>query len=339
MAATSDPHAGRERELARAHRRRRIPRYRSLVWHWLSRLPRPPRRAAAAPVPEVAPGQVGITFIGHASALIRYAGVRIACDPMLGQRLGMVRRAVRPGLSPAELDEVDLILIGHPGRDHLHVPTLSLLPRSATVIVPPRCAKHLSELGFARVVELGIGQSVGHGEVDITAAPVRSDEGAGASYVIRGNGPSVYFCGESGYFSGFADVGQRFRPDLALLPIGGYAPLSFRSRHMSPLDALHALEDLRARLMIPIRYGAFPLSYERLDDPLRWLRSLAAERGLEDFVCVLEAGQSRLFVPPPAPAEPEAVPEPAVLADSGSIPEPDVELDPDGADGSPAAAS
>lgn len=350
--STEPSAASREGELALAHRRHRIPRYRSLLWHWLTGLARPARRAAAAPLPRVEPGQVGITFIGHASVLVRYAGVHIACDPMLGQRLGMVRRAVRPGLSPAELGDVDLILIGTPGRDHLHAPTLELLPRSATIIVPPRCAHRVSRLGFARVVELGVGQSVTHRDVDISAAPVRHDgpeAGAGLSYVLRGDGPSVFFCGESGYFSGFADVGRRFRPDLALLPIGGYAPLSFRNRHMSPLDALHALEDLRARLMIPIRHGAFPLSYERLEHPLRWLRELAVERGLQPFVCALQAGQSRLFVPPPeipgpepVPADPAPVPEPVVLEDSGAIPEPDVELEPedagDGADESPAAS-
>ena len=44
---------------------------------------------------------------------------------------------------------------------------------------------------------------------------------------------------------------------------------------MSPLDALYAFEDLRARLLVPIHHGAFPLSYERLDEPVRWLIELA----------------------------------------------------------------
>src|SRR5438094_905134 len=109
----------------------------------------------------------------------------------------------------------------------------------------------------------------------------------GLSYVVRGPGPSMYLCGDSGYFSGFADVGERFAPDLALLPIGGFMPSSFRSRHMSPLDAHYAFEDLRARLLVPIHHGAFALSYERLDEPARWLVELATSRGLREHVLVM----------------------------------------------------
>jgi L-ascorbate metabolism protein UlaG (beta-lactamase superfamily) len=197
--------------------------------------------------------------------------------------------------------DVDLILISHAHPDHLHRETLSRLPRGATIVVPPGSAQWVSGLGFARVVELEVGQSIQDRGVDIATAPVRHGDGAGVralSYVIRGDGPSVYFCGDSGYFSGFAEIGARLQPDIALLPIGGFYPLSFRGQHMSPLDALYALEDLRARVMIPIHHGAFPLSYERIDEPARWLAELVEERRLGGFVITLAPGESRLFVPP-----------------------------------------
>jgi L-ascorbate metabolism protein UlaG (beta-lactamase superfamily) len=113
---------------------------------------------------------------------------------------------------------------------------------------------------------------------------------------VRAEGaPAVYLCGDSGYFSGFADVGARYAPDVAMLPIGGFLPSSFRSRHMSPLDALYAFEDLRARLLVPIHHGAFALSYERLDEPVRWLVELAKSRGMADHVRVMTAGQTQRF--------------------------------------------
>jgi L-ascorbate metabolism protein UlaG (beta-lactamase superfamily) len=267
----------------------------------MSRWVRRPRRPEVTPLPTVAPGQVGISFSGHATVLLRYADRNIVCDPMLGKWVKGVKRAVGPGLTPADLHDVDTILISHAHQDHLHRPTLATLPRSATVILPPRSAQLVSDLGFARVVELAPEQSIQDHGVDITTARVRHGEGDAdmtLSYIIRGPGPSVYFCGDSGYFSGFADIGRRYAPDIALLPIGGYAPLSFRDRHMSPLDALYGLEDLGARVMIPIHHGAFSLSYERLDEPIRWLEELVQERGLEDFVIPLEPGESRVFVPP-----------------------------------------
>lgn len=288
-------------ELLAAHRARRPPRYRSLVLHWLGRWLRRPGRPAAAPLPGVEPGQVGITFAGHATTIIRYADLTIACDPMLGSWVKGIKRAVAPGVSPADLHDVNLILISHRHSDHLHRPTLDYLPRSATIIVPPRTAHHVSDLGFARVVELGADQSIQDHGVDITTARACHGDQVDThalSYVIRGSGPSTFFCGDSGYFPGFAEIGARFRPDIAVLPIGGYAPLSFRDRHMSPLDALYALEDLGARVLIPIHHGSFALSYEHLHDPARWLAELVRERGLEDFVVDLAPGESRVFVPP-----------------------------------------
>jgi L-ascorbate metabolism protein UlaG (beta-lactamase superfamily) len=115
-------------------------------------------------------------------------------------------------------------------------------------------------------------------------------------YVLRGDGPSVFFCGSSGYFDSFSKVGRQFSPDISLLPIGGFAP--FRKDHMSPLDAIYAFEDLASKIMIPIRYGSFALSYEKLHVPGRWLAELVAERDLEEHVVAIAPGQSRIFVRP-----------------------------------------
>ncbi len=310
----------REEELTVAHRQHRPWRHRSMLMHWMGRYLRRARKAAVAPLPAVAPGQVGISFAGHSSVLIRYADLRIVCDPMLGRWVKGVKRAVEPGLSPADLHDVDLILISHAHIDHLHRPTLRKLPRSATIVVPPRTAHQVSDLGFARVVELEVGQTIQDRGVDIITTPVRhGDEHdlRALSYVIRGQGPSVFFCGDSGYFSGFAQIGDRLRPDIALLPIGGYIPLSFRNRHMSPLDALYALEDLGARVMIPIHYGAFALSYEHLEEPQRWLDALVRERHLQPFVITLAPGESRLFAPPRSQRQRDATERESGLAGVG----------------------
>ena len=288
----------RAAELGRLHQRVPVRRYRSLVGHWLARWFRAPRPASPEPVPDVAPGQLAITFGGHATVIARYHGLAIAFDPMLGRWIGGVRRAVEPGVGPADLTDVRLILISHRHADHLHVPTLRDLPRRATVVVPTGAAGWISELGFARVLELQPGADLELSGVQITAAPTSHGDGdlaRGLAFVVRGDGPSLYLCGDSGYFSGFAHVGEQFAPDLALLPIGGFVPASFRARHMSPLDALYAFEDLRARMLIPIHHGAFALSYEQLDEPARWLVELAKARGVREHVHVMAAGQSERF--------------------------------------------
>jgi len=301
----------RVQELGRLHRDVPVRRYASLLGHWMTRWFRAPRPAPLEPLPEVAPGQLAITFAGHATVIARYAGLTIAFDPMLGHWIGGVRRAVAPGLAPTDLSDVGLILISHRHADHLHVPTLRRLPRTATVVVPAGAAGALSALGFARVIELSPGADLELRGVQVAAEATAHGAGElahGLAYVLRGDGPSVYLCGDSGYFSGFADLGERFAPDVAALPIGGFLPTSFRARHMSPLDALYAFEDLRARVLIPIHHGAFALSYERLDEPARWLAELARQKGLRDHVVMMAPGQTERFVVPSPGGAPRADP-------------------------------
>lgn len=286
------------------HRDVPVRRYTSLLGHWIARWFRAPRPAPPEPLPELASGQVAVTFGGHATVIVRYPGLTVAFDPMLGHWIGGVRRAVAPGLTTADLADVGLILISHRHADHLHVATLRRLPRTATVVVPAGAASAISGLGYARVIELSPGADLELRGVQIAAgATAHGNSGLahGLAYMLRGDGPSVYLCGDSGYFSGFADLGARFAPDVAVLPIGGFLPTSFRERHMSPLDALYAFEDLRARILIPIHHGAFALSYERLDEPVRWLVDLARQRGVRDHVVVMAPGQTERFVQPGAP--------------------------------------
>ncbi len=284
-------------ELHRTWRRSRSRRH-SLLVAWLGGWLTRQKRAVAEPLPEVTAGEVGLTWAGHATMIVRYARLVVACDPMLGGRVGLVKRAVSPGLTPAELDDVGLVLISNGDPDHLHVPTLAQLPRSATVVVPARCAELISPLGFARVVELGTWQSIAHRGVEVVAVPARhvsvAQRGSSA-WFVRGDGPSVLFSGASGYGPHWLEIGRRFHPDVAVLPIGGYTPSALRDDFMSPLDALFAFEDLGARLFIPVRHGTFQLSYERLDEPLRWLAHLVEERGLAGHVSALAPGTSRKF--------------------------------------------
>jgi len=85
----------------------------------------------------------------------------------------------------------------------------------------------------------------------------------------RGRGAVVYFAGDSGYGSYFAEIGRRFpRIDLALLPIGAYEPRWFmRTHHMNPEEAVRAHCDLRARRGIGMHFGTFQLTDEAIDAP------------------------------------------------------------------------
>jgi L-ascorbate metabolism protein UlaG (beta-lactamase superfamily) len=271
-----------------------------------ARLVTPTRIAPAARAARPPAGHLAVTFVGHATVMLGTAETRVLTDPLLANFLYGLRRAEAASLHPEDAAEVSLILLSHAHRDHLHPSSLRRLPKTATVVVPPRCQGLVEGLGFARVVVLEPGEELPHRDLVVTAVAARH-EGArspldpgwrgAAGYVVRAGGVSAYFAGDTAYFSGFAEIGERHRPDVALLPIAGYEPLPLRDGHMSPLDALYAFEDLRAALLIPIAHGSFPLGYEPLDEPQRWLAELAAARGLDGRVTVLGHGETRVVAP------------------------------------------
>ncbi len=106
---------------------------------------------------------------------------------------------------------------------------------------------------------------------------------------------SIYHAGDTAYFDGFHEIGERLKPEVALLPIGAYHPESFRSVHTSPEDAVQAFVDLGARWMVPMHYGTFRLSYEPVDEPVARLKADARRRGIEKKIQVLEEGLTKFF--------------------------------------------
>jgi L-ascorbate metabolism protein UlaG (beta-lactamase superfamily) len=269
----------------------------------LRHLVRRPRDRPCTPVEAPPPGALCATFIGHATVMLTTAQSRVLIDPCLGNFLWGLRRAEAACLSPVDAALTNLVLISHAHVDHLHLPSLRRLPRSATLLVPPGCGELVERLGFAQAVVLEPGADFRFRDLVVTSvatrhggrrSPVDFRRRAACGYVVKGQGVTAYFSGDTGYFSGFRDIGRRMRPDLALLPVSGYEPLALRETHMSPLDAVAAFEDLEARILIPVAHGAFPLGYEPLEAPLEWLRQICRERGHQARLAVLAPGETCL---------------------------------------------
>jgi L-ascorbate metabolism protein UlaG (beta-lactamase superfamily) len=260
-----------------------------------------PRRSEAREVSHPAAGHIAVTFVGHASVMLTTCLARVLVDPFLGEFLLGVRRKEAASLAQASAADTSLILISHAHRDRLHLPTLRRLPRRAVVVLPPRCQSLVRRLHFGRVVELAPGQSLEHGDLEVTAVAARHDGRRGplnrswrpsSGYIVRCAGATVYYAGDTAYFSGFEEIGRRLHPDVALLPIAGYEPPDLREDHMSPLDAVQAFQDLGAKLLVPVAYGSFALGYEPIEEPVTWLTQLCRERGFLDRLVVLRPGET-----------------------------------------------
>ncbi len=249
-------------------------------------------------------GGISVTYVGHATVLVRFDGVALLTDPVYSRRLILPKRLVEPGVPLAQLPPLDVVLVSHGHMDHLDVPTHRRLPKTDTVAV---VAKNLSDLvagcGYREVIELAWGDTVTVRGVRVTALPVKHwgtrnlwpDDRGYTGFLVEHRDGTVFFPGDTAYFPGFRDYGRRHAIDVALLPIGAYRPPAFRRVHMNPEDALQTLVDLDARYMVPIHWGTFVVSYEPIDEPVAWLEELARERGLTERVAVLRHGESRRF--------------------------------------------
>ena len=276
------------------------------------------RRSAVTPrtgdthKPElVTDSEMGVTFIGHSSFFLQVGGQNIVIDPNFARWLFILKRLKQPGVKVRDLPAIDLVLVTHAHFDHLHRPSLRAIVQhtrrclgmAPTIVVPHHVFDLVSDLGFANIVELNWWNSYRHHELTITHVPSRhwgarvledSHRGYGG-YVLRHGKHSIYHAGDTAYFPGFREIGQRLAPELALLPIGAYHPPSFRNVHASPADAMQAFVDLNARWMVPMHYGTFQLSHEPMDEPVQLLEQEAKAAGIEDRVFVLEEGVTKFF--------------------------------------------
>ncbi|MBV8673693.1 MAG: MBL fold metallo-hydrolase [Acidobacteriaceae bacterium] len=258
-----------------------------------------------------APGELAITFIGHASFLLQIGGLNILIDPVFAKWLVLIRRLRRPGVRLQDLPPIDAVLLTHAHMDHLNLPSLRAIIRhtrrlrgtAPIVVVPDGVEDLVSMLGFADVRPLRWWGRANAGAVEITMAPaqhwgarmMRDTHRGFGGYVLRYGEQSVYHSGDSGYFAGFREIGERLRPEIALLPIGAYKPDGFRRVHTSPEDALRAFADLRAQEMVPMHYGTFRLSHEPMEEPLSRLMEAAGRGGVSDRVVPLSEGETRIF--------------------------------------------
>lgn len=259
----------------------------------------------------VSNGELGVTFIGHASFFLQIGGRNVVIDPNFARWLFVLKRLRRPGLKVRDLPAIDLVLVTHAHFDHLHRPSLRAIVHhnlrtrgtAPAIIVPSHVSDLISDLGFAEIIELDWWNSSRHGNLSVTHVPSRhwgarilkdSHRGYGG-YVLRAGRHSVYHAGDTAYFAGFREIGRRLSPQLALLPIGAYNPPQFRNVHTNPADATRAFLDLKAQWMVPMHYGTFRLSHEPIEEPLQLLDQEARRAGVRDRVVVLEEGVTKFF--------------------------------------------
>lgn len=230
--------------------------------------------------------------LGHSTVLVRLDGQWILTDPVFSDRASPVqwmgpKRFHQPPIALQDLPAIDVVLISHDHYDHLDKAAVKVLAdKVGCFLVPLELGKLLIKWGLPaeKIHEFSWWQSAKLGSIEFAFTPTQHFSGRGlndrnstlwGSWVMKGAQKSLFFSGDSGYFSGFKQIGERFGPfDLTLVETGAYSSL-WSEVHMFPNQSLQAHIDLRGKVMLPIHNSTFDLSLHRWYEPLEQVAALA----------------------------------------------------------------
>lgn len=261
--------------------------------------------ATATPGPAI-PGKVSVLWLGQSAFKITTAtGKVIVIDPYL---------TANPKTPPAyknlaALGKVDLILVTHGHTDHfLDAPALSKL-NNAPVWGPAGLSQSMQTLGILpppmanRMNKGGSITPFGPGGVRITMTRAEhsselvwrndatgKDEtyvgGEPAGFVIEmENGFRIWHMGDTGVFGDMRLLGEMYKPDLLLIPIGGGQFV------VNPADAAMAARDLiKPRMALPMHYGTNP---QLTGTPAQFVEALGASSPVK--VLAIQPGEAFSF--------------------------------------------
>jgi L-ascorbate metabolism protein UlaG (beta-lactamase superfamily) len=198
-----------------------------------------------------------LTWLGHSAFRVDTpGGKRIYIDPFLNGNPKCPESELEP-------ERVDAIFLTHGHGDHVG-DTLALAQKFSCPVV---CHIELRD----RIHNEGYPADGPHdpnkgGTVDLDGIKVtlthaqHSSSWNDLSYTGEpcglvfdfGEGPKIYFAGDTNVFCDMALIARIYQPDVAVLPIGGHYT-------MDPREAAVALELLGVKRCVPCHYGTFPI--------------------------------------------------------------------------------
>lgn len=236
--------------------------------------------------------------LGHSTLLMKIDGSYVLVDPVFSERASPFtfvgpKRFHQPPISIENLPQISAVILSHDHYDHLDKEAiLALSDKVDHFVTPLKVGKTLIKWGINpdKITELDWWQEKEIGSLTLTAAPAQHFSGRGlfdrdktlwAGWAIKGEQANVFYTGDTGYFSGFKEIGERLGPfDLSMVETGAYNKL-WKDIHMHPSESLQAHLDLKANAMMPVHNGTFDLSLHDWYEPLESILTLANQNGVK----------------------------------------------------------
>jgi len=270
---------------------------------------RPARAAPKSPSPEGwSDNAITLAWLGHATVLLNFYGLRVLTDPALFPRIGVdtwiatvgPMREIACALRPSQLPDIDLVLVSHAHFDHLDTASLTAIRGRPAAVMARRTSDLLPRRRYHSVHELQWGESVrvatARGDIEVTAIEVKHwgarlgrDTYRGYNgYVLKRDGHALLFGGDTAYTPLFATY-RRYGPyDAAIMPIGAYDP--WIRNHCTPEQSVRMADAAGARLFVPVHHKTFTLSHEPPDEPIQRTAAALAEEA--DRLAVRDVGDT-----------------------------------------------
>jgi L-ascorbate metabolism protein UlaG (beta-lactamase superfamily) len=219
---------------------------------------------------------LSITWFGHSTFLVRTpGGKRLLFDPWLAGNPACPEALKKP-------PQADVILVSHGHLDHVEDAALCARASGAPVVAIVELCDWLSRKGVKHTVPMNKGGAVDVVGLQVTMTDARHSSGyvddgrmvymgEAAGFVLRlEDGRHIYYAGDTCLFGDMRLIGDRYRPEIAFLPIGDRFT-------MDPVAAAQACELLGVRQVVPMHWGTFPL----LAGTPGALRALVEKKGVE----------------------------------------------------------
>lgn len=237
-----------------------------------------------------------LVWFGHSSYLIQAEGRRTLVDPVFRSAapFSFLNRPFKGTdiYRPAEMPDIDYLIITHDHWDHLDYRTVrELKERIGQIVCPLGVGEHFEYWGFdpAKIVELDWHeqQTLGDG-FSIRCLPARHFSGRGlspnrtlwGSFLLQTPSRKIYLGGDGGYGRHFARIGEQFPDiDLAVLENGQYNE-AWKYIHTMPDQLSQVAKDLRAKQIMTVHHSKYALAKHRWDEPLATEAALAADSTL-----------------------------------------------------------